>query len=73
MPQPRPYDMAMPSIAMATVAGPGPKSSAEVTKKVSETENRALLPGIFSAKRPLKIARPPNSSHSNAWGVRGSA
>ena len=51
-------------MAIASVAGAGPNSSAEAMKNVSETERRAAIAGHLERERPGEDASTANSIHS---------
>ena len=66
---PRRHDRMKPSAAMATVAGAGPKSTADVRRNVSDIDACTGTPGTRSDSRPKAIARPENNIHSAGRGM----
>ena len=66
---PRRHDRMKPSAAMATVAGAGPKSTADVRRNVSDIDAWTGTPGTRSDNRPKAMARPGNSIHSAGRGI----
>ena len=69
---PRRHDRMNPSAAIATVAGAGPNSMADVSRKVSLIDACTGTPGIRSERRPNAMASTEKSSHSAGRGMPSS-